>query len=348
MTIRFSSCLMVLAVGVWAASGARGAGDAGAGYHVAKVIHVGGEGRWDYVTIDPRTKMLYVPRQTHTQVVNAQTGAIVGDLKETPGVHGVALAPEFDRGFTSNGQGKSVTVFELKTLKVLGTVPAGEGPDAIIYDPASKKVLAMNGRSHDVTVIDASAEPGAAAAIARVPLDGKPEFAAADGKGHVYVNLEDKSSVAVIDTNAWKVSEVWKIEGGEEPSGLAIDAANGRLFAGCGNQVMAILDTHTGKTLATLPIGNGVDACGFDPDSGEAFASCGDGSLTVAKETAPGKFEVVQKVPTRRGARTMTVDPTTHTVYLPTAEFDDAAPGQRRPPMKPGTFMIVVVSKQAE
>lgn len=322
--------------------------EAGDGYHVAKVIHVGGDGRWDYVNIDPRTKMLYVPRQSHTQVINAQTGAIVGDLKETPGVHGVALAPDFDRGFTSNGPGKSVTVFDLKTLNVLGTVPAGEGPDAIIYDPGSKKVLAMNGRSRDVTVIDPAAEPGPAAAIGRVPLDGRPEFAAADGKGRVYVNLEDKSSVAVIDTNSWKVLDVWKIEGGDGPSGLAIDAAKGRLFAGCGNHVMAVLDTHTGKTLATIPIGNGVDACGFDPQTGEAFASCGDGTLTVARETAPEKFEVIQKVQTRPGARTMTLDPTTHTVYLPTAEFDQPTPGQRRPPMKPGTFMIVVVSKGTE
>lgn len=342
---RFNLSAIILAVGILAAGPHPAAGEAADGYHVAKTIHVGGEGRWDYVNIDPRTKMLYVPRQSHTQVINAQTGAILGDLKDTPGVHGVALAPDLDRGFTSNGQGKSVTVFDLKTLNVLGTVPAGEGPDAIIYDPGSKKVLAMNGRSRDVTVIDAAAEPGPAAAIARVPLDGRPEFAAADGKGRVYVNLEDKSSVAVIDTNVWKVLDVWKIEGGDGPSGLAIDAANGRLFAGCGNQVMAVLDTHTGKTLATLPIGNGVDACGFDAESHEAFASCGDGTLTVAKETAPGKFEVVQKVQTRRGARTMTLDPTTHTVYLPTAEFDQPAPGQRRPPMKPGSFMIVVVSK---
>jgi len=315
-------------------------------YAVAKTLHVGGEGRWDYVVIDPKARLLYVPRQTHTQILNADTGDVVADLKDTPGVHGVALVPEAKRGFTSNGVGNSVTVFDLKTHQVLGKIPAGQKPDAIIYDPGSKKVLAFNGKSNDVTVIDPAAD--LTAPTGRIALDGAPEFAAADGKGRVYVNLEDKSSIAVLDIAAMKVSAVWKIEGGEEPSGLAIDVANHRLYSGCHNQVMAVIDTETGKTLATVAIGKGVDACAFDPSTGEAFASCGDGTLTVAKETSSGKFEVVQVVQTRPGARTMALDPTTHTIYLPTAEFPKAAPAKgSRPVPVAGTFMIVVVSKSA-
>ena len=315
-----------------------------ANYQVEKTFPIGGDGRWDYVAVDPATHLLYVSRQSHVQVVNESTGEVVADLKDTKGVHGVAIAADLNRGFTSNGQAGTVTVFDLKTNKPLGTVPAGKNPDAILYDPAGKKVFAFNGRSNDATVIDAAAEPGPAAAVATIPLEGKPEFAAADGEGRVYVNLEDKSAIAVIDSKAMKVVETWKLQGGEEPSGLAIDPAHHRLFAGCGNKVMAVVDTRTGKTLATPPIGDGVDACGFDPGTGDAFASCGDGTLTVVRETSPGKFEVVQTVQTRKGARTMIVDPSTHTVFLPTAEFNPAAPGERRPGMKPGSFMLVVVA----
>lgn len=325
------------------------AGGAQGGYHIAKVFNLGGEGRWDYATVDPAAKRLYLSRQTHVQVVDTDSGKLVADLPDTPGVHGIAIAPDLDRFFTSNGQGNSVTAFDRKTNKALGTTPAGQNPDAILYDPASKRVFAFNGRSRDATVIDPAAKDGSPAP-ARIPLDAKPEFGVSDGAGHVYVNLEDKSSVAVIDTKTMKVTDVWKIEGGEGPSGLAIDLEHHRLFSGCGgNQVMAVLDAKTGKTLATVPIGKGVDACAFDPGTGEAFASCGDGTLTVAKETAPGKYEVVQTVQTRRGAKTMALDPTTHTVYLPTAEFpDQAAGGGGRPAPKPGTFAVVVVSRESK
>lgn len=319
--------------------------DARPTYRVQTEWHLGGEGRWDYCLADPAAKLLYVSRQSHVQVVSTETGKVVADLKDTPGVHGIALAPALNRGFTSNGQGNSVTVFDLKTHEPIGTVPAGKNPDAILFDLSSKRVLAFNGKSGDATVIDAAAQPGASAVVATIPLGGKPEFAVADGKGHVYVNLEDKNSVVQIDPAAGKVLATWKIEGGEEPSGLAIDAAHHRLFAGCGgNDVMAVIDTESGKTLGTAPIGKGVDACGFDPATGEAFASCGDGTVTVVKETSPGKFAVAQTVPTRKGARTMALDEATHTLYLPTAEFEAAEAGARRPPMKPGSFMIVVVA----
>jgi len=201
-------------------------------------------------------------------------------------------------------------------------------------------VFAFNGRSNDATVIDAASPDGP---TTRIELDGKPEFAGTDGQGHVYVNIEHKSEVAKIDVASLKVVNTWKIEGGEEPSGLAVDAANHRVYTGCHNKVMAVLDTETGKTLATLPIGSGVDACAFDAGTGNAFASCGDGTLTVAKETAPGKFEVVQTVRTRAGARTMALDSNTHKAYLPTAEFERPA-GGGRPAMKPGSFQIMVVS----
>ena len=318
-----------------------------ANYSVIKTLPIGGEGRWDYITVDPAAKVVYVGRSTYTQAIDAQTGKVVGTIKDTNGVHGVALAPDANRGFTSNGRGNNVTIFDLKDFKTIGTIETGKNPDAIIYEPLTKTIITFNGRSDDCTVIDASAEPGSKAK-ATIALGGKPESAASDGAGHVYVNIEDKSEVVEIDTKDWKVTNRWKIEGGEEPSGLALDAANHHLFLGCGgNNVMAILDTTSGKTLATLPIGKGVDACGFDPGAGEAFASCGDATLTVVKETSPGKFEVTQTVQTRRGARTMCVDPTTHTIYLPTAEMEPST-GGGRPQAKPNTFMIVVVGQESK
>ena len=319
-------------------------------YHVANKLHVGGEGRWDYALFDPSTKLLFITRQTHVQVVNPDGGKIVADLKGMRGNHGVALVPDKGRGFVSDGQANAVVVFDLKTYKEIGRVPTGQNPDAIIFDPSSGKVMAFDGRGKDVTVIDPAADPGPAAAVAHIPLDGKPEFAVADGQGHVYVNLEDKNSVVQIDSAALKVAAVWKIEGGESPSGLAIDPAHHHLFAGCDNHVMAIVDTETGKTLGTAPIGDGVDACGFDPGTGEAFASCGDGTLAVIKETSPGKFEAVQSVQTAKGARTLALDPLTHTLYLPTAEFrnDPTVAAGGRPTAKPDSFMLVVVSRAAQ
>jgi DNA-binding beta-propeller fold protein YncE len=317
-------------------------------YHVVKTLKVGGDGRWDYAIVDPQTHLLYISRSTHTQIVRTDTGEVALDLKDTSGVHGIALAPEFNRGFTSNGRANDVTVFDLKTGKELGTVKTGTNPDAIIYDPASKKVFAFDGRSNDASVIDAAAAPDTTAR--KIPLDGKPEFAAADGAGHVYVNLEDKSSIAVIDSKALKVTAVWKIEGGEEPSGMAIDPAHHHLFCGCHNKVMAIVDTETGKTLGTPPIGQGVDACGFDPATGEAFASCGDGTVTVVKEVSPGKFEAVQTVKTLRGARTMALDSATHTIYLPATEpLAGAAAGE--PPRRggpQGPFVVLVVAQESK
>lgn len=340
---------LVLAASLWVVGGVSAnaaeksatSKPAGNGLQATTVWHVGGEGRWDLLAVDPAAKRLYVPRSTHMQVINTETGQVVGDLKDTPGIHGVAIVDHAHRGFTSNGKDGTVTVFDLKTLKVEGTVKAGQNPDAIIYDPGSKKVLCFNGRSNDVTVIDPKAEPEKAA-VGTIALGGKPELAASDDNGHVYVNLEDKSAVVVIDMKAMKVIDTWKIEGGEEPTGLAIDAKHHRLFAAC-SQVLAVLDAKTGKTVTTVPIAKGADGCEFDPGTSEVLVPSGDGILTVIKEASKDKFEVVQKVETKRGARSLVLDPTTHTVYLPTAEFQEAAAGGR-PAMKPDTFMIVVVA----
>ncbi len=313
-------------------------------YELTKTVPVSGDGRWDYVAFDPAAKLLYVPRQSHTQVFDPASDTVVADIPNTNGVHGVALAPDAGRGFASDGKDNNVTIFDLKTHAVLGTTPVGNKPDAIIYDPYSKCVFAFNGESSSTSVIDPTAAPGAPVK-ATIPLGGGPEFAASDRAGHVYVNLEDESEIVSIDTKEMKVDATWKIEGGESPSGLAIDAAHHVLFSGCRNQVMAIVDTQTGKTITTVPIGSGVDACAFNTQTGEAFASCGDGTVTVVKETSPGKFEVTQTIQTKVGARTMTIDPTTHTLYLPTAEFLPKAEGEKRPQMKDGTFMILEVTR---
>jgi YVTN family beta-propeller protein len=287
------------------------------GYHLKKKIKLGGEGGWDYLTFDSATRRLFISRGTKVMVVDVDSDKVVGEIPDTPGVHGIALAHEFNRGFTSNGRTNNVTIFDLKTLATVGHAAAGQNPDAIIYDPGSKRVFAMNGRSGDVTAIDAATGNVAGT----IPVGGKLEFAAADGKGHVYVNVEDKSEMAEIDSKKLTVMAHWPMAPCEEPSGLAIDAEHRRLFAGCGNKMMAVIDADSGKVIATPAIGDGVDANGFDPGTAFAFASCGEGVLTVVHEDSPDKFAVLENVPTQRGARTMALDPKSHEVYLVTAEF---------------------------
>jgi DNA-binding beta-propeller fold protein YncE len=316
------------------------------GYHLKKKIKVGGEGFWDYITFDSATRQLFISRGTRVMVLDVDSEKVVGEIPDTPGVHGIALAPELGRGFVSNGRGNNVTIFDLKTLATLGHAAAGQNPDAIIYDPASKRAFAMNGRSGDVTAID-----GASGNVAgTVAVGGKLEFAAADGQGRVYVNVEDKSEMAVIDAHKLTVVARWPMAPCEEPSGLAMDTEHRRLFAGCGNKMMAVIDADSGKVVATPAIGEGVDANGFDPGTGFAFASCGEGVLSVAHEDSPDKFTVVENVPTQRGARTMALDPKTHEVFLVTAEFgprpeptkDNPRP---RPPMLPDSFTVLVLAR---
>jgi DNA-binding beta-propeller fold protein YncE len=317
-------------------------------YQLKQKYVLGGDGGWDYLTYDPAGKRLFISRSTRVQVVDPSKGTLIAEIPNTPGVHGIALAEDLGKGFTSNGGENTVTVFDLKTLKETARIKTegGVGPDAILYDPASKRVFTFNGRSKNATVIDA--EKGTL--IGNIPLDGKPEFAAADGKGKVYVNIEDKNELTQIDSKTANVTNTWPLTGCEEPSGIAMDQKHRRLFSGCHNKVMAVTDADTGKVVTTVPIGQGVDANGFDPGTDLAFSSNGDGTLTVAHEDSPDKFTVVQNADTQRGARTMALDTNNHDVYLVTAEYEEQPPaeGQTRPrrTMKAGTFTLLVMEKK--
>jgi len=339
--------LLALALVPTPASARRGTPAAPAGdYHLLRTFDVAGDGGWDYLTVEPEGHRLFVSRSTHVMVVDLETGKVVGDIPDTAGVHGIALAPDLGRGFTSNGKAGTATIFDLKTLATIGTVKTGDNPDSILYDAPTKRVFTFNGRSGDTTVIDAAA----GTVSGTIALGGKPEFSVSDGAGKVFVNIEDKSEVVALDTKKLEVLARWSIAPGEEPSGLALDRANKRLFSVCGNAKMIVLDCESGKVLATLPIGDGVDGAAFDAASACAFASNGDGTLTVVHEDDAAKFSVLQSVETARGARTMTLDPRTHFAYLPAARYEDApAPtdGSRpgRPKMIAGSFKILEIGK---
>ena len=320
---------------------------AGPGYHVVTTYKVGGDGGWDYLTTDSDARRLYISRGTHVMVLDADSGKSVGDIADTPGVHGIALAPELGKGFTSNGREGTVSVFDIKTLATSNKVRVGENPDAILYDPATKRVFTFNGRSQDSTAIDATSGK----VLGTIKLDGKPEFAASDAKGGVWVNIEDKSELVAIDPNKLEVKAKWPLAPCTEPSGLSIDRKNRRLFVGCDNKMMAVVDADSGKVLATPAIGEGVDATTFDAATGLAFASCGaDGVLTVVKEESPDKFSVAETVTTQKGARTLALDFKTHNVFVVTAQFgprpaptaDNPHP---RPPILPDSFVVLVVEK---
>ncbi len=314
----------------------------GSGYHLEATWKLGGEGGWDYATVDSSAHRLYVTRTDRVQVIDTEDGKTLGEVPGLEGGHGTALVLDGNRGFATSGKSGTVIVFDLKTLKAVGEpIKVGQKPDAIVYEPFSKHVFVFNGESNDASVID----PATAKVIATIPLGGGPEFADSDGKGTLFVNLEDKSETIAIDVQKNTVTHRWPLAPGESPSGLAVDGAKGRVFAGCHNERMVMLDAARGKVLATPAIGQGVDACAFDPGTGFAFASCGDGTLTVVKEEN-GSFPVVEKIATKKGARTMALDLATHAVYLPTAEFEPApapAPGQGRvrPKMVPGSFMVL-------
>jgi len=316
------------------------------GYHVIKQFKLGGEGGWDYLTFDAKTGRLFISRSTHVMVVDANTGAILGDIPDTQGVHGIALVEDLNKGYTSNGRASTVTVFDLKTLKVLKQIPVGRNPDAILYDPASKRVFTMNGASNDTTAIDVKTDTVAGT----IALEGRPEFAVSDERGHVFVNLEDKSMVAEFDSSKLSALARWPIAPGEEPTGLAIDRKHARLFSTGANKTLVVLNVETGKVVTTLAIGGGVDGAMFDPETELAFSSNGEGTLTVIHEDSPDKFTVVDNVKTQRGARTVALDAKTHRVYLVTAEFGPPpAPTPERPRPRPsivpGSFTLLVVGK---
>jgi len=326
--------------------GAAALAAAGPGYHVAKVYKVGGEGGWDYLNADAAARRLYISRGTHVVVLDLDSGSSVGDIPDTPGVHGIALAPELGKGFTSNGREGTVSIFDLQTLAPSSKVKVGENPDAILYDPATKRVFTFNGRSQDASAIDATSGK----VLGTIKLDGKPEFAASDAKGEIFVNIEDKSELVAIDPNKLEVKAKWPLAPCTEPSGLSIDRKNRRLFVGCDNKMMAVVDADSGKVVATPAIGEGVDATAFDDGTGLAFASCGEGVLTVVKEDSPNQFTVAENVPTQQGARTMALDSKTHNVYTVTAKFGPppAATADNPRPRRTivaDSFVVLVVGK---
>lgn len=320
---------------------------AGPGYHVLKTYKVGGEGGWDYLTADSEARRVYISRGTHVMVIDADSGKSVGEIADTPGVHGIALAPELGRGFVSNGREGTVSIFDIKTLATSSKVKVGDNPDAILYDPATKRVFTFNGRSQDSTAIDAASGK----VLGTIKLGGKPEFAASDAEGEIFVNIEDKSELTAIDPNKLEIKATWPLAPCTEPSGLSIDRKNRRLFVGCDNKMMAVVDADSGKVLATPAIGEGVDATTFDPGTDLAFASCGaDGVLTVVKEDSKDKFSVAENVPTQKGARTLALDSKTHNVFVVTAQFGPrpaATADNPRPraPILPDSFVVLVVGK---
>jgi YVTN family beta-propeller protein len=308
-------------------------------FHQIGKVAIGGEGGWDYLTVDSGAHRLYVTRGTHVTVIDTSTDKVVGDIPNTPGVHGVAVAPRINRGYTSNGRENTVTVFDLKTLKEIQRIPVGQNPDAILFDPATRRVFTFNGRSNDVTALDAASGK----VEGTIPVGGKPEFCATDEKGTIFCNVEDKNEIVAIDARSLRAKSHWSIAPADGPSGLALDRAHRRLFAVCGNEKMAVVDADSGKLLATPVIGNGPDAAAFDPGLGLAISSNGrDGTLTLVKEESPNRFRTVATVPTQVGARTMAVDPRTHRIYLITATFKPAAAGQRRPEMEPNSAVILI------
>jgi DNA-binding beta-propeller fold protein YncE len=313
------------------------------GYHLIKTIKLSTDGFWDYLTFDSATRRLFISRGTRVDVLDVDSEKIVGTIPDTPGVHGIALAPELNDGYTSNGQAGTVTIFDMKTLQAVGHAQAGKNPDAIVYDPATKRVFTMNGLSKDSTAIDAVSGN----VLATIPLGGKPESTVSDASGHIYVNLEDKSQIQQIDSKNLVVTATWPLAPCESPAGLAIDRAHHRLFAGCHNKTMAILDSDSGKVVATAPIGLGVDANQFDPGTAYAFSSNGSGTLSVIHEDSPDKFTPIEEVPTQTGARTLAVDTKTHQVFLVTAQFAPppaATPENPHPRggMVPGSFVVLV------
>ena len=313
-------------------------------YHSVSEIPIGGEGGWDILTIDPTANRLYLSHATKVVVVDLGKNAVSGEIGNTPGVHAFVAVPELQRGFSSNGKEDKASVVDLKTLQTTSKIDTGPNPDAIVYEPKRHEVYVFNHTGNSCTVID----PKSASVITTIQLGGSPEFAAVDkAAGRIYCNIEDKSEVAVIDTSTHEVIARWPLTPGEEPSGIALDGVHHRLFAGCHNKMMVMLDTESGKVVGNVPIGSGVDGCAFDDATQLAFASCGDGTTTIAREQAPNRLAVVQILKTQRGARTMALDPETHRIYLPTAQFQPppspspgASPG--RPSVVPNTLKLLV------
>jgi len=321
----------------------RGAFAAESSYKLLQEIPIGGEGGWDILTIDDAGRRLYLSHATKVVVVDLEKNTVAGEIGDMPGVHAFVAVPEVQRGFSSNGKESKSSVVDLKTLTMSSKIDVGENPDAIAYDAKHGEIYVFNHSGNSATVIDAKS----AKVVATIALGGSPEFPAVDAAAdRVYINLEDKSEVAAIDTTKHEVVARWPLAPGEEPTGIALDAAHHRLFSACHNKMMTMLDTENGKVVATVPIGSGVDGCAFDEATQLVFASCGEGVATIAKETSPNELSIVQTLPTQRGARTIALDPKTHRIFLPTADFGPAASPNGRPSIMPNTMRLLVYGPQ--
>jgi DNA-binding beta-propeller fold protein YncE len=317
-------------------------------YRITETYALGGDGSWDYVVPDPPTQRVFIGRQNRVMVIDGATGKLLGEVTDIHGAHGVAIAASSGHGFATSGNDSSVVMFDLATYRRLGTIPAAEDADAIIYDPASNLVFTFNGDAHSSTVIDPAGK-----LVTNIPLGGKPEYGGSAGDGKVYANLVDNAEVVEIDTKTRTVSRRWATTGCKQPVSMAIDTKHRRLFSGCRSGVMAISDYAAGKVVATIPIGTGVDGAGYDPSTGDAFASNADGTLTVIHQDGPDSYRVAETVTTMQASRNMGLDATTHRIYLAGAKFgpapkdSTAANPRRRPPMLPGSFVVMVVERAA-
>jgi DNA-binding beta-propeller fold protein YncE len=315
-------------------------------YKVINKFAIGGEGGWDYVAVDAERGKVFLSHGSQVDVVDEKTGKVVATIPDTKGVHGIAINSEFEKGYISNGRDSSITIFDLNTYKTITKVQVtGQNPDAIVYDPHSHRVFAFNGRTKNATVMDAHSN----SIVGTIELDGKPEFAVSDENGKIFVNIEDKNEITVINSLSLKVENNWPIAPGEGASGLAVDRSYHRLFTVCDNKLMVILDAKDGKVLKTFPICDGPDAAAYDPMTSRIYASCGDGQITVVQQNGPDNFNLVGNFPTMKGARTLGLDGKTHHLYLPTAEYGDKPePTKENPhpraPIKPGTFVLLEVA----
>lgn len=306
---------------------------------VADTFHIKGDGWWDYILADTASNKLFVSHGTQVNVLDKNTGDSLGIIPNTIGVHGIALVHNLNKGFTSNGRLNNVFVFDLNSLQITDSITTGKNPDAIFYDDYSKKIITCNGGSKDISVIDPSTDK----VIATIDVKGKPETAVSDGEGKIFINNEDKSEIEVVDINAMKLINSWSIVPGESPSGLSIDRKNKLLFPGCDNKLLMVIDATNGKVISKLPIGDGCDGTAFDPATQIIYSSNGEGTLTIIKEVSKDKFEVLNNLPTKRGARTLSVDTKTQTIYTPTADFGKPEANDKRPPMIPGSFEVLVI-----
>ena len=312
-------------------------------FHILKTFHIQSAGGWDYIAVGPDNNRLYVSHGTQVNILDLKTGDSIGVIENTTGVHGIAFDKDQNKGFTSNGRLNTVTVFDLITNKIIAQIPTGQNPDAIFYEPFSKKIITCNGRSKNLSILD----PVENRLIDSIDVGGKPETAVSNGAGKLFVNIEDKNEIVVVNTKTFTVEAHWSIAPAEEPTGLVFDKTTNRLFAGCGNKLLAVVNAADGKVIATLPIGDGCDGAAFDPETKTIFTSNGEGTMSVYHEKSADKVELVATIATKRGARTITIDEQTHLIYMPTAEFEkpDPATPNARPKMIPGTFQVLVIGQ---